>query len=806
VSVSARDLPDSVRRRVAAACVGAAAHAEWAALAGIAAVVAVLFAEPLLRGEVFYYRDIHLQWVGQAEAFVRSVAEGSWPLWNRRWSFRPAAPRESEQPAGVPAHLAEPLDAALALLLAVRGGALPPRGLGFFLAARRLGVSGRAALLGAACWVASGPFVSLVNLWNHLSGAAWIPWAAWAADAALVSPSALRILSWGAVVAAPVLCGSPESAVMGAAATLIVLARRAGEVPVRRQAVSAVLALAFGIAVSAAQWVPSVELASRSMRSQFASQAAFWSIPPAGLFQLFLPAWLDPLPLQDDLRAALFDRREPFLHSVYLGATTVLFVSAAAYVRTPVVGATAGVAVASLLVALGRHAAPYRWLTELVPAAQSIRFPAKGLILFAFAWALLVAFGFDALRARRPSRIRVPELLLALCAAALMAAAALAWRGADTWGTLVVDPSYTRRGVVASLTPLILPLGRAALLATILLIVAVRRTPASPARLALMGLVAVADLLAAHRGRTPTTPSELYSLRPPGLRYLAGDAGRRVYSYDYFNRPSALAHLGHRGYLLKMIREDWQVPWADAFALRMSLYPSVLGYWGVEGAYQVDSLGLYSPEMNWLTHYIRVQEDQPVHLRLLQMGAVHRVVSLHPQPDLQEVAVLDTAMLEPVRIYAVPAPVPRAYAVDGVRVADGDAAVRMTGDPAFDLQREVILPAGPARPSDPAFHAEVRLTALQPDRTIVEATLSGPGHLVLVDTFDPGWHASVDGKPAALLRANVAFQAVPVPAGSHRVELAYRPRSVIWGAVITMLALMAALALVLRSAAARRNA
>ena len=87
MSVSALDLRDSVRRRVAAACVVAAAHAEWAALAGIAAVVAVLFAEPLLRGEVFYYRDIHLQWVGQAEAFVRSVAEGSWPLWNRRWSF-----------------------------------------------------------------------------------------------------------------------------------------------------------------------------------------------------------------------------------------------------------------------------------------------------------------------------------------------------------------------------------------------------------------------------------------------------------------------------------------------------------------------------------------------------------------------------------------------------------------------------------------------------------------------------------------------------------------------------------------------
>jgi hypothetical protein len=795
-----------VRRGLAAAGVFAASRPGWAALAAIAAVVAILFAGPLLRGEVFYYRDIHLQWVGQAEAFVRSVAEGSWPLWSRRWSFgQPLLANPNNQ-------LVYPLTW-LNLLM-------PPwhyyslfvvvhfllAGLGFFLAARRLGASGRAALLGATCWVASGPFVSLVNLWNHLSGSAWIPWTLWAADAALLSPSAPRILAWSAVVAAPVLCGSLESAVMGAAATLLVVARRAGEVPLRRMAGSAMLALAFGIAVSAAQWVPSVELASRSMRSQFASQAAFWSIPPAALFQLVLPAWLDPLPLQDDVRAALFDRREPFLHSVYLGATTVLFVAAAAYVRTRVVAATVGVALASLVVALGRHAAPYRWLTEFVPGAQSLRFPAKGLILFAFAWALLVAFGFDALRERKPSRIRVPELLLTLCAAALAAAAALVWLGADTWGTLLVAPEYTRRGVVASLAPLILPLGRAALLATILSILALQRTPASPARLALMGLVAVADLLAAHHGRTPTTPSELYSLRPPGLRYLAGGAGRRVYSYDYFNRPSALAHLGHRGYLLKVIREDWQVPWADAFALRMSLYPSVLGYWGVEGAYQVDSLGLYSPEMNWLTSYIRVQEDKPVHLRLLQMGAVHRVVSLHPQPDLAEMAVLDTAMLEPVRIYAVPDPVPRAYAVDGVRVADGDAAVRMTGDPAFDLHREVILPAGPARPSDPAFHSEVRLAALRPDRTVVEATLSTPGHLVLVDTFDPGWRATVDGEPAALLRANVAFQAVALPAGSHRVELLYRPPSVIRGAVITMLAVVAALTIVLRTAAARRHA
>jgi uncharacterized membrane protein YfhO len=36
------------------------------------------------------------------------------------------------------------------------------------------------------------------------------------------------------------------------------------------------------------------------------------------------------------------------------------------------------------------------------------------------------------------------------------------------------------------------------------------------------------------------------------------------------------------------------------------------------------------------------------------------------------------------------------------------------------------------------------------------------------------WQAFVDEKPVALLRANFAFQAIEVPAGTHRVKLVYR--------------------------------
>jgi uncharacterized membrane protein YfhO len=68
------------------------------------------------------------------------------------------------------------------------------------------------------------------------------------------------------------------------------------------------------------------------------------------------------------------------------------------------------------------------------------------------------------------------------------------------------------------------------------------------------------------------------------------------------------------------------------------------------------------------------------------------------------------------------------------------------------------------------------------DRVVLDAELSGTGHVVLLDGFADGWQARVDGSPAPVIRANVAFRAVPVPGGTHRVVLAYRPREVFLGA------------------------
>jgi uncharacterized membrane protein YfhO len=49
----------------------------------------------------------------------------------------------------------------------------------------------------------------------------------------------------------------------------------------------------------------------------------------------------------------------------------------------------------------------------------------------------------------------------------------------------------------------------------------------------------------------------------------------------------------------------------------------------------------------------------------------------------------------------------------------------------------------------------------------------------------------VDGQPARLLRANVAFQAVQMPAGKHRIHLAYRDRVFEIGAALSLVTLLA---------------
>jgi uncharacterized membrane protein YfhO len=72
----------------------------------------------------------------------------------------------------------------------------------------------------------------------------------------------------------------------------------------------------------------------------------------------------------------------------------------------------------------------------------------------------------------------------------------------------------------------------------------------------------------------------------------------------------------------------------------------------------------------------------------------------------------------------------------------------------------------------------------------VDVDARRPGHLVLADTYYPGWKAKVDGREQPIRAANASFRAVRVPAGRHVVEFAYEPLSFRAGAAISALSVL----------------
>ena len=54
----------------------------------------------------------------------------------------------------------------------------------------------------------------------------------------------------------------------------------------------------------------------------------------------------------------------------------------------------------------------------------------------------------------------------------------------------------------------------------------------------------------------------------------------------------------------------------------------------------------------------------------------------------------------------------------------------------------------------------VRITFYQPDEVGIDASLSRPGFLLLLDTYFPGWTATVNGRAVRIYRADYNFRAV----------------------------------------------
>jgi hypothetical protein len=132
------------------------------------------------------------------------------------------------------------------------------------------------------------------------------------------------------------------------------------------------------------------------------------------------------------------------------------------------------------------------------------------------------------------------------------------------------------------------------------------------------------------------------------------------------------------------------------------------------------------------------------------------------------------------------AALPRArLAPSCVTVKDEEEAEARLRDPRFDPRSTVLVES--EHPLPDSSGGRIAWKEVQGDRLALDVTSPGRACLVLADSDYPGWEASIDGVPAPILRANLAFRALDVPPGTHRVEFRFRPASVRHGLVASTL-------------------
>jgi hypothetical protein len=128
-------------------------------------------------------------------------------------------------------------------------------------------------------------------------------------------------------------------------------------------------------------------------------------------------------------------------------------------------------------------------------------------------------------------------------------------------------------------------------------------------------------------------------------------------------------------------------------------------------------------------------------------------------------------------IYENPRALPRVLFAGNALQADFNDLIRTGAWPDFDPRRTVLLdrPIAPEEAASKDDVRSVRIVSYRNTEVIIEAESEKGGFVVLNDSWDDWWYVEVNGKPAAIERANVAFRAVAVPPGRHQVRFVFRP-------------------------------
>jgi hypothetical protein len=392
-----------------------------------------------------------------------------------------------------------------------------------------------------------------------------------------------------------------------------------------------------------------------------------------------------------------------------------------------------------LLLALGRHLPAHGLAAVIIPPLRYFRYPEKHILVSVAALAWLGALG-----AERVWRDEVQLRRLAPCA---LLGVALA---------LLLAPASLRVSLVAGLLH--------SLLAGLLLVAALILSRRQHAWTWLVPAVAACDLIVAALPLLQWFDGSLLARPPP----IAERINRR-------QQELAPARL---------YRPDQAGARYDTLAHNLGLLFGIAHVPGHESALPASFHHLWD----------RLAESGPRALALLDIGWAFLPDGPVP-PDMVAVARDEGWQLVHTTRPA------RARLLHLVEIADDTSALARLGNADFDPYRQALVAPGPAALRlDGVEPGEVcAIEAFARERVRVRCSSRSPGLLVLAEQAYPGWSATVDGRNAPVVRANLVMRGVFLTSGEHQIDFQFHTPYRNAGLSLAALGLLAGLALALRS-------
>jgi hypothetical protein len=648
-------------------------------------------------------------------------------------------------------------------------------GVFMYLLARSMGISEAGGFVASAVFACNGFLMAILFL-GHMSPVEsyiWLPLVIYFLNRAVHADR----LGWNTIIAGAlwgiqILAGAPQDAFYTfLAATLFLLCTIQRGRPIGptllRPLSTALVVFVVGAGLSFIQILPALELINESVRAAMDSYewSTLASYPVQGIITVLMPHFFG-----NYADGSVWVSNTPWSipqQNLYTGTLPVVLLGFLTFKervekRTLLFGALlAGV---SLLLAFGHNTPVYK-LVYLLPGFDRFRAPSKIVVLWVFSMALLAGFGMDGLFSylRKGSNRRLYPLLFSVCF--LLVLVIVFYYAPST--VLKVFSPFVLADAIAAKRP------EAASLIT-----------AETQRLTLAAFVILLLFLLMRKNRVSQSFGALLlcALLLADLGYVHRKAVR--HDDSIYQRIAKL-----QGDLDASLANDKSVYRVGAFEHSLGAnLEMVLGYQSVNGFTALFPSRYY----DYMTRY---SEN---HLPEGWVSLFYGVTKHHMFMDLlnvkYEILYGDKA------IGFRETYLPRAFLVPDYRAAPPQEVLDILTSPDFDPRRTVILEnedeaRRPGTGFQNSFLSEkVEVTTYRPDTLVLDSSSQAAGYLFLSEIHYPGWKATIDDRPAKILRGNYLFRVIPVPEGRHRIRMQFDPWTIKLGSVLSAVTLLVILA------------